>query len=98
MGYYFHVWNSKILKPLVHGLKFPAVRPVPKFPQVAFFVESIADCSYFSNHLTPVYFVVNEVSTAFVAHPPGSEIHNDCYFRLGPFNIYSRVVSHYAGQ
>ena len=98
MGYYFHVWNSKILKPFVHSFKFPAVRPVPEFLKVAFFVELIVDCFYFLNHLTPVYFVINEISTIFVAHFLKSKIHNDCYFHSGSFNIYSRVVSHYVRQ
>ena len=98
MGYYFHVWNSKILKPLVHSLKFSAVRPISKFPKIVFFVELIADCSYFLNHLTPVYFVINKVLTTFMTHLSESEIHNDCYFHPGPFNICARVVSHYARQ
>ena len=98
MSYYFHVWNSKILKPLIHNLKFPAIKPISKFSKIAFFVKLIADCSYFSNHLTPVYFVVNEVLTTFVTHLPESKIHNDYYFCHDPFNIYSRIVSHYARQ
>ena len=87
INYYFHVWNSKILKPLIHDLKFPAVRPVSEFLKIAFFIELIADCFYFSNHLTPVYFVINEVLTIFMTHSLESEIHNDCYFHVDSFNI-----------
>ena len=98
MGYYFHVWNFKILKSLVHSLKFPVIRSVLKFLKIVFFVESIMNCFYFLNHLIPVYFVINKILTIFMTHLLKSKIHNDCYFHHDLFNIYSRVVSYYAKQ
>ena len=98
IGYYFHVWNFKILKSLVHSLKFPVIRLVSEFFKVVFFIKSIADCFYFLNHLISVYFVVNKVSTIFMTHFLRSKIHNDCYFHVDSFNIYLRVVNHYARQ
>ena len=98
MGYYFHVWNSEILKPLIYGLKFSVIRLISEFLKVALFVKLIADYFYFSNHLIFMYFMINKVLTTFVAHFSESEIHNNCYFHVNSFNIYAKVISYYAKQ